>query len=80
VKVATAEARRRTHQGADRAHDEPLAAEPGDEQNKHPEQGKLHAGDADLVVEAAVHDAFVEAHRQPSTCPGNAAALPNDAV
>ena len=72
VKVATAEARRRTYQRADRAHDEPLAAEPGDEQNKHPEQGKLHVGDADLAVDAAVHDGFVEAHRQPSTCPGDA--------
>ena len=72
VQIAAAEARRRAHQRPDRAHDEPLAAEPGGEQNKHAEQAKLHVGDADLAVDAAVHDALVEADRKPRMRPGHA--------
>jgi hypothetical protein len=72
MQFGTAEARRGAHQRADRAHDEPLPAEPGDEQNEHPEQCKLHVGDADLAVDAPVHDALVEAHGQSGARPGGA--------
>ena len=70
--VAAAEARSGARQRPDRPHDEPLAAEPYAHQHQHAEQRELQIGDTDFAVDAAVHDAFVEADRKPRIGPRHA--------
>ncbi len=72
IELAATKTRRHARQQPDRPQDQSLAAKPGGQKNKHAEHAKLHVRDADLPVDAAMHDRFIEADREPRLRPRHA--------
>ena len=82
AQIAAAEARCGARQRADRVDDQPLAAEPGDQQHQQAEEAELQIGELDLAVDAGEHLRFVEPDEQTCIARGDAheAEHPTDPV